>query len=206
VAGLLYDRFILLARQAGDTPVTRSLAHVAGLGLVAVLFLQSNDWLLKEYLFSSQSDTPGLMTRMNTYRYDYRGAALFVKSHLQPGDVVLPGIPHVYQYYAGRPGDYFLNTLLGSKVPYNQKLDEPGFVDKFSGLPVIRNLTELLEVTHRSRRTWLIFAPYASSEKLNDPAVLDYVNKNAKVIWESYRAKVLLIEAANNTSTVAQSP
>jgi len=192
--------------SARDSVVTRSLAHVAGLGLVAVLFLQSNEWLMKEYLLSSESDTPGLMTRMNTYRYDYRGAAQFVKSHLQPGDFVLPGIPHVYQYYSGVPGDYFLNTLLGAKVPYNQKLDEPGFVDKFVGLPVIRNLTELLEVTHRARRTWLIFAPYASFEKLNDPAVLDYVNKNAKVLFESYRAKVLLIEGANKTPTVAQSP
>ena len=117
-----------------------------------------------------------------------------MKAHLQPGDVVFPGIPHVYAYYAGVPGDYFLDTLLASKVPYNQLLGEPGFVDKLGGLPVVRNLTELKEVTHRARRTWLVFAPYASFEKLSAPNVLEYLDANARIVFETYRAKVLLHE------------
>ena len=110
-----------------------------------------------------------MMTRMNTYRYDYRSVDEYVKAHLQPGDIVFPGIPHVYEFYTGMSGDYFLNTLLGSKVPYNQLLEEPRFVDKFAGLPVVRNLTELKEAVNRGKRTWLIFAPYASFEKLSSP-------------------------------------
>ena len=161
---------------------------------------------MKEYSLSSRGDEPGFMTRMNIYRYDYRGAAQYVKSHVQPGDLILPGIPHVFAYYAGMPGDYFLDTLLGSKVPYNQLLAQPRFVDKFAGLPVVRNLTELREVVYRSRRTWIIFAPYSSFEKLSNPNVLDYLDKNAKVEFETYRAKVLLVERANQPKNVAKTP
>jgi len=203
---LLYDQMVSLARQAGDTAVARLAAHATGVAMMVLLFLQSNEWLLKEYRLSSRGDTPGLMTRLNTYRYDYRGAAQFVMAHIQPGDLILPGIPHVFEYYAGRKGDYFLDTLLGSKVPYMHNLVEPRFVDKFSGLPAIRNLTELLEVTHRARRTWVIFAPYSSFHKLSAPNVNEYLDNNAKSEFESYRVKVLLVQGARQQTSVAASP
>jgi hypothetical protein len=205
-AVLLYDRLISFARQEGDSAMARRFAHATGLGVMALLFLQSNEWFLKEYTLSARGDEPGMMTRMNTYRYDYRGAAQFVKNHLQPGDLVLPGIPHVIQYYSGRPGDYFLNTLIASKVGYNQTLAEPRFSDKFSGLPTILNLTELQEVTHRGRRTWLIFAPYSAFTKLQSPDVLEYLDKNSKIVFESYRVKVMLVEGAKQPTDVATLP
>ena len=205
-AMMLYDRVVSLAYREGNSTVARIAAHATGLAVIILLFLQSNEWLMKEYSLSSKGDEPGLMTRMNTYRYDYRGAAQYVKSHLQPGDLILPGIPHVFAYYAARPGDYFLDTLLGSKMAYNQLLTEPRFVDKFGGLPIVRNLTELQEVVYHSRRTWIVFAPYGSFEKLTNPKVLDYLDKNAKVQFESYRAKVLLVERANQPKNVAKTP
>jgi hypothetical protein len=193
-AVMLYDRLVILARRESDSVVTTVCAHVSGVALLLLLFLASNEFICKEYTLSSLGDTPEMMTRMNTYRYDYRSADEYVKAHLQPGDVVFPGIPHVYAYYAGMPGDYFLDTLLASKVPYNQLLDEPRFVDKFGGLPVVRNLTELKEAVNRGKRTWLVFAPYASFEKLNNPDVLQYLRANSRNVYETYRAKVLLIE------------
>ena len=137
---MLYDRILALARRAGDSTVGRFAAHATGLALLILLFVQSNESVLKEYQLSSTGDTPQMMSRLGTYRYDYRGVAEFVKTHARPGDVILPGIPHVFNYYAGFPGNYFLNTLFSSKVPYNQLLDEPRFADKFGGLPVIRNI------------------------------------------------------------------
>ena len=121
-----------------------------------------------------------MMTRMNTYRYDYRGAANYVNTHARPGDVILPGIPHVFKFYAGFPGDYFLDTLFSSKVPYDPTQREPRFADKFGELPVIRDITELKDVVNRSGRAWLVFAPYASFEKLNSPAALDYIHENSQ--------------------------
>ncbi len=191
---MLYDRLVALARRESDSAIAAICAHTSGIAALLLVFLASNEFLFKEYELSSTGDTPGMMTRMNTYRYDYRSVDQYVKAHLQPGDVVFPGIPHLYAYYTGSPGDYFLDTLLGSKVPYNQLLDEPRFVDKFGGLPVVRNLTELKEAVNRGRRTWLIFAPYASFEKLSNPKVLEYLHANSRIVYETYRAKVLLIE------------
>jgi hypothetical protein len=186
---MLYDRILALARRAGDSTVARFAAHATGLALLILLFVQSNESVLKEYQLSSTGDTPQMMSRLGTYRYDYRGAAEFVKTHARPGDVIIPGIPHVFNYYAGFQGNYFLNTLFSSKVPYNQLLDEPRFSDKFSSLPVIRNISELKEVVNRSGRAWVVFAPYASL-RFNSPAALDYITstpeRNLKATGQRY--------------------
>jgi hypothetical protein len=203
---MLYDRILALARRAGNSTVARVAAHATGLALLLLLFVQSNESVLKVYQLSSMRDTPQMMTRLGTYRYDYRGVADFVKTHARPGDVILPGIPHVFNFYTGIPGDYFLDTLFSSKVPYNQLLSEPRFADKFGGLPVIRNLTELKDVVNRSGRAWIVLAPYSSSQKLNSPAVVDYMREHGRAEFESYRAKVLLIQGAQPGTTVAQAP
>jgi len=149
---MIYDQILTLARQAGNSSVGRFAAHTTRIALLVLLFFQSNESLMKEYQLSSTDDTPQMMTRMGTYRYDYRNAAFFVKTHARPGDVILPKIPHVFNFYTGFPNDYFLNTLFSSKVPYDQLMQEPRFIDKFAKLPVIRNLTEFKDVIHRSER------------------------------------------------------
>jgi hypothetical protein len=203
---MLYDRVVSLAHRAGNSTVARVAAHATGLTVMTLLFLQSNESLMKEYILSSKGDLPTLMTRMNTYKYDYRGAAEYVKNHFQPGDRISPGIPHVFEYYMGRPGDYVLDTLFESKGAYNQTLKEPRFVDKFAGVPVVRNLTELREVVSSANRTWVIFAPYADFELLSNPNVVDYLNQTAKVEFESYRAKVLLVERADQRKSTVRTP
>jgi dolichyl-phosphate-mannose-protein mannosyltransferase len=193
----LYDRLIFLARREGNSLIARTVAHGTAVAAIALLFLQSNEWLIKDYSLASEGDSPGFMTRMNIYKYDYRGAAQYVKSQFQPGDQIVPTIPHVFEYYSGIAGDYYLNTLLSKKVTYNEKFPEPRFIDKFRGYPTIRSLTELLEVTHRARRTWIIFAPLGGYQSKGSPEVREYLEKHAKVVFESYRAKVVLVEGAS---------
>jgi hypothetical protein len=185
----LYDRLLLLARREDNSTVARSFAHTTGVAMLFLLFIQSNEWLLKLYSLSSVGATPGLMTRMNTYRYDYRGAAQYVKSHFQPGDLIILTMPHIFEYYAGMSGDYCTNTILSQRITYNEKFAEPRFRDKFRGYPVIRSLKELREVTSRGRRTWLLSA----SDRGYSPEVRVYLDEYAKLVFESYRAKVLLI-------------
>jgi hypothetical protein len=191
---ILCEALVALARRESSSAIAILCSQVSAVVLMALLFLTSNDWLFKEYQLSTNGDQPGLMTRMNTYRYDYRGAAHYVSAHYQAGDVVLPGVPHIFAFYAGRPGDYFVDTLLASKVPYNPFLPQPGFIDKFGGLPVLRNLDELKEVTSRARRVWVVAVPIAALDRLNSPAVLEYLDSVGHSVFESYRAKVLLIE------------
>ncbi|PYK24371.1 MAG: hypothetical protein DME59_13925 [Verrucomicrobia bacterium] len=202
----LYDRLVSLAHRAGNMTVARVAAHATGLAVLTLLFLQSNESVMNDYTLSSRGDQPTLMTRMNTYRYDYRGAANYVKNHFRPGDHIIPGIPHVFAFYAGMPGDYSMDTLLGTKTGYNQLLKEPRFIDKFAGLPVVRNITELREVISPARRTWVVFAPYANFEKLESPSVLDYIRQTGRVEFESYRAKVILVEREQQPQSMAKTP
>jgi hypothetical protein len=189
----LYDRLLLLARREGNSTIAPGFAHAAGVAMLFLLFIQSNEWLMRLYSLCSPDASPGLMTRLGTYRYDHRGAAQYVKSHFKPGDVIIPGIPHVFEYYAGMPGNYYVDSTLAKKITYNKKFAEPRFMDKFRGIPAIRSLKELREVTSRGRRTWLVFAPYGGFSNLNSPEARVYLNEHAKVVFESYRAKVLLI-------------
>jgi len=199
----LYDRLLLLARREGNSTVARSFAHTAGVAMLFLLFIQSNEWLMKLYSLSSVGATPGLMTRLGTYRYDHRGAAQYVKSHFQPGDLIISGMPHIFEHYAGIPGDYYIDTILTKKITYNERFTEPRFMDKFRGYPTIRSLKELREVTSRGRRTWLIFVPYGGFLNLNSPEARVYLNEYAKVVFESYRAKVLLIGGESQPANLA---
>ena len=48
----LYDRILALARQTGDSIVPRFAAHATGIALLLLLFVQSNESVLKEYELS----------------------------------------------------------------------------------------------------------------------------------------------------------
>ena len=198
----LYDRLLLLARHEGKSTVGRTLAHAAGVAMLFLLFIQSNESLMRLYSLSSPDSFPGLMTRLGVYRYDHRGAAEYVASHFQPGDLIISSIPHVFERYAGMSGDYNIDSTLAKKITYNEKFDEPRFMDKFRAYPTIRSLRELREVTSRGRRTWLVFVPSGGIQVLNSPETRAYLDQYAKIVFESYRAQVLLIGRDNETTNV----
>ena len=201
-AVMLYDRLLLLGKRESNSTVGPSFAHTAGVAMLFLLFVQSNEWLMKLYSLSSPNATPALMTRLNTYRYDHRGAAEYVRSHLQPGDIIIAAIPHVFEHYAGIRGDYFLDAILMKKIIYNAKFAEPRFMDRFRGYAAIRSLKELREAISRGRRTWIVFVPYGGFGHLNSPEARVYLNEHAKVVFESYRGKVLLIGGENQSVNV----
>lgn len=201
----LYDRLAALASFDHTSAVGRLFAHATAIAFLIILFLQSNESVIKAYYLAGDEDKPGWMSRTNTYKYDYRRAAAYVKSHIQPGDVIIAVIPHVFEYYSGLQGNFFLDTLYSKRVSYDSTLPEPAFIDKFRGYPTIRDIKELLEATHRSRRTWLFFVPSGGLKKRGTPDVLTYLDENAKTVFESYRAKVYLIQGANSPSNVALS-
>ena len=198
----LYDRLLLLARHEDNFTVARSFAHTAGIAMLFLLFIQSNEWLMRLYSLSSPGASPGLMTRLGTYRYDHRGAAQYVANHFRPGDIIIAGLPHVFERYAGIKGDYYINSVLAKKITYNERFTEPRFMDKFRGYPAIRTLKELREVTSRGRRTWLVFT-YGGLRHLNSPEAQVYLNQHAKVVFESYRTKVLVIGGESEAKNLA---
>ena len=52
----LYDRLVSLAHRAGNATVARVAAHATGLAVMTLLFLQSNESVMKEYTLSSKGD------------------------------------------------------------------------------------------------------------------------------------------------------
>ena len=165
--------------------------------MLFLLFVQSNEWLMKLYSLSSPDATPGLMTRLNTYRYDHRGAAEYVEatsSQVISSSRLSHTSSNTTQEYGGIT---YMDAILMKKIIYNAKFAEPRFMDKFRGYAAIRSLKELREATSRGRRTWLVFVPYGGFGNLNSPEARVYLNEHAKVVFESYRAKVLLIGGEN---------
>ncbi len=197
----VWDTMSSLTRRIGS-PLLYRLNQASMAFFALIVFISTNPWVLKAYRLSAQPEVPGYNVRMGSYRVDYRGAARFVKAHLQPGDVVIPGIPHVYEYYTGNKGGYFLDTLLALEIFYEPAAGDSFYRDKFVGNPVIRNLDELKEVVNRAPRTWVIQAPLQFAE-LNEPNVLVYLNVRGHLVFESYNANVILIEGAGTSGTPA---
>ncbi len=198
----LCDRLLLLARHEDNYTIARGFAHATGVAMLLLLFIQSNEWLMRLYSLSSAAASPGLMTRLGTYRYDYRGAAHYVANHFRPGDIIIAGTPHVFERYSGIQGDYYIDSIFAKKITYNEKFAEPRFMDKRRGYPTIRSLKELREVTSRGRRTWLVFSQ-GGLRNLNSPEARVYLNQQAKVVFESYRTKVLVIGGESEATNLA---
>ena len=201
---LLWDYTSTVARQIGGLPFLR-LSQSCLAFFSALVFFSTNSWFLKAYRLCLENEVPGLNVRMGSYRVDYRGASLFVKEHMRPGDAVIAGIPHVYEYYSGNTGGYFLNSLLVQQTTYETMVGAPFYRDKFVGNPVIRDIQELKEVVERAPRTWVVQAPVQFAE-MNQANILGYFANYGRVVFESYNAKVILILGAssrNNEPTLA---
>ena len=193
---LLWDHTRAIAHHIGGLWLFRlNDACVASFALLVLL--SANPWVLKAYRLCLQAEVPGLNVRMGSYRVDYRGASRFVKENMRAGDIVFPGIPHVYEYYSGNTGGYFLNSLLVQQITYETMSGSSFFRDKFVGNPVIRDLKELTEVVERAPRTWMIQAPIQFAQ-LNQPEILAYIAKRGRIVFESYNARVVLIEGAGS--------
>ena len=194
VVFVLLDHMSAFARRMGGSSF-RGLNHACMASFVVIVFFSTNPWFIKAYRLCAGAVAPGVNVRMGTYRVDYRGVSNFVKANMRPGDAVIPGIPHVYEYYTGNTGGYFLNSLLVLEIFYEPSSGAPFYRDKFVGNPVIRDVNELREVVSRAPRTWIIQAPLQFAA-LNQPNVLAYLGVYGRVVFESYNSNVILIPGA----------
>ncbi len=170
----------------------RQSIRVATVGVVGLLFVLSNTVVLQAYRISSTPDKPIMRTRLDVAVTDYREASRAVAERWRPGDLVIPGVPHTFEFYSGLKSSYFLNSALGQRVLYDISGDSPGFLDKFSGSPVIRDQWELDDVLHQGRRVWIILAPESEVIRNNDPDIMEHLMNDATVVDESFQTKVLL--------------
>jgi len=165
----------------------------SGAVLVAGLLLLSNNLVFHLYRLQSITQHPMMSPSFHSFP-DYRGSAKFVERRIAPGDAVLCLMPHTFEYNAGRPADYYLQTQTGKQIFYSNSPGDEKYLDKYVGSPVLRDSQELQEALHRHRRAWIVAAPIHAFRPTIEPGLVDYVQGNARVVYESYKSKVYLWE------------
>lgn len=125
--------------------------------LLALVVASANPYLVKVYRLAADETDPPLFERLGVaFKANYRDADLYVAEHLTPGDIVITREPHVYAYYAQRPADYSTDTLLNSRLFYDGSAGRPEYVDKWYGIPSLRDFQDLLDLQARNGRSWII--------------------------------------------------
>jgi hypothetical protein len=178
---------------------------------LAALLLATNGFMLKTYRLSFNKGSFSWAWRIGNYRDDYRGAATFVANHIKPGDAVVVMTPHVFEFYSHLKGDYELhpngnadytiysiNTMIANVLTYDGGLQvTPQFADKFVGYPLIRSLDEIEVLRNHHPRVWIVLMIFLHSNQ-QSPRVNDYMEKNERVVFESYNTRVSLMEGAQS--------
>jgi hypothetical protein len=80
------------------------------------------------------------------------------------------------------------------QVFYDLSEQSSRYLERIVGNPVIRDFDEFLEVLDNHKRIWLIAVPDSIFMRMSGPEIRKYVQKNGKVRYESYNAKVYLLE------------
>ena len=133
--------------------------------------------------------------RNNIYQTDYKHVSHYVEENVHYGDIIITLLSYPLQYYSGlRTGinaNYTLAPLLRLTTFFDvSNGGYPGLIDKFAGLPIIKNLDELREITGKHDRIWFMSTPDSILE--NDEKTSSYIKQHFKVVYESYNAKVYL--------------
>jgi hypothetical protein len=170
------------------------LRWAAVAGIITVFLIGTNGFVLQTYRLSESSSFGFYGYRMGIYRCGYRECAKFVADHFRPGDGLIVSIPHVFEYYSKLHVDYSISTMLDKKVTYSGALDTPAFLDKFRGYPCVRSLEELEDLRGRFKRIWIVSVPI----EIVQPQVGQYLSQNAKVVFQTYRGEVQLLQAISD--------
>lgn len=176
-----------------------ALRLCAAIALLTIFVLTTNGFVLYTYRLSRTGPAPFYGNRMGIYRTDYRGAALFVASHIQPGDALIVAIPHIFEFYSKLRVDYSINTMLDKKITYSGVGAVPFFLDKFRGYPCIRTLEELQNLRGLYKRIWIVQVPLGPADNQH-PDVVAYLQQNSRIAYQSYKAEVDLILGTANVA------
>jgi hypothetical protein len=186
VSGVIYLCYDGLTQYISNEDTTaRFSLNIVLLSVCMAVLYSTNIVACKLYLISPY----------NILYTDYKTASYYITENMQPGDVIITARSYPLQYYAGINngvnGDYSLTTLLRLTMYFDGSADGyPGLIDKFVGLPIIKNLDELREISGKYDRIWYMSAPDSVFE--NDEKTLSYIKQHFKVAYESYNAKVYL--------------
>jgi Dolichyl-phosphate-mannose-protein mannosyltransferase len=175
-------------------PVVWLLQRAITLAVVALVILGSSPFM-QLYRLNDFSYPTGIHTRADTYYSDYRSTAQYVRSHYQPGDLLVAVMPEVFHHYANLTSDYFVQDYTKRQVLYDPIDESSRYLDKMMGIPVIRSFEELQGVFSKHRRIWIVAVPSSIFGLLSGPEIMGYVSKYGRVVYESYDARIYLLQS-----------
>jgi hypothetical protein len=150
---------------------------------------------MKLYRLNDFSYPTGVHTRDDVYYIDYRSSSEYVKYHYHEDDLVVAVVPNALSYYASLESQYFVQTYTMRQVFYDPSELSQRYLERIVGNPVIRTFDELQSIMSNYRRVWLITVPYSIFLRLSGPEIVKYVQKEGKVVYESYNARIYLLKS-----------
>ncbi len=188
----LWDRIKDLARGGCFSTLRPIPGITMGVFFLAVVF--GSTGFMKLYRINQFAHPSGIHIRADAYYIDYRSASEHLKSDYRSDDLVIAVVPNTLEYYSSIESKYFMENHPLRQVLYDPTESSPRYLERVAGKPVIRDLSELQDVLGRHRRAWIVAAPYTLFSFLIGPEAASYITKNGKVTYESYNARVYLME------------
>ena len=149
---------------------------------------------VKLYRLSEFSYPSGVHTRTDVYYIDYRSSAKYIRSHYRDGDLVIALVGDTLSHYTDINSYFFVQTYTMRQVFYDPSEESVRYLERIVGNPVIRNISELLEVVSNYRNIWLISVPDSIFVRMSGSDIRKYLNSRSDVVYESYNARVHLIK------------
>lgn len=127
------------------------------------------------------------------YLPETRAAADFIKTNIQPGDIVVTLEANLFDYYYLDKADYFFISKLASiPVAVFPRGSNVLAVEIRDGTPAVLSLNELERIIGSgNRRVWFVAVPQYIDHLDNDS--IKFLTKNKRVLFERYLTEVSLI-------------
>jgi hypothetical protein len=190
---VIFDKSISIVNNFLYWPI-KIIKNLSITILILSVILMSSKFM-KLYRLSDFSYPSGVHVRKDTYYIDYRSSAEYIKDHYQENDLVIAVVSNALSYYSSIASQYFVQTYTMRQAFYDPSEFSPRYLERVVGNPVIRTLDELKSITSNYRRVWLVTVPYSIFLRLSGSEIMTYVQKEGKVVYESYNARIYLLKS-----------
>jgi hypothetical protein len=204
--GFFWTPLLVLAGVGSFFYIWDSIAELPAFGMVfatsrfiglcagiVMLILGTNPFMLKLYRLSL--DDPSALhyfCRLGAgFKFDYHSSDDYVARHAAPDDIIISDGPgaHVFFFYNGYWPNFSMDSLLSNRIIYDGGRRTPSYTDKV-GMPLIRDLDQLVVATAQGRRVWVM------THGGDSPEVHTFTQRRGRYVFESGGQRVFMMSGA----------
>jgi hypothetical protein len=104
-------------------------------------------------------------------------------------------MPEMLRYYANFTGDYYAQDYTKRQVLFDPVDDSPRYLERMTGISVIRGVGELHPILNAYRRVWIVPVPHGVFAFLSGSEIMKYISQYGRVVYESYDARIYLLQS-----------